>query len=115
METIIPYIIIGLSFYSVVRLAVYSVSSNIHAIQQHGQSKIRAKDYYRPKISIIVPAHNESAVIERTLTSLLSVRYPRSRIEIIVANDGSSDDTARKVRSFAARHKKELTYYVPGC
>lgn len=109
METFIPYIIIGLSFYSVLRLAVYSVSSNMHAIQQHGQAKIRAKDYYRPKISIIVPAHNESAVIERTLSSLLNVRYPRSRIEIIVANDGSSDDTARKVRSFAARHKKELT------
>ncbi|RYX78445.1 glycosyltransferase family 2 protein [bacterium] len=109
MEPAIAYMVIGLSFYSIVRLAVYSVSSNIHAIQQHSQSKIRAKDYYRPRISIIVPAHNESAVIERTLSSLLNVRYPRSRIEIIVANDGSSDDTARKVRSFAARHKKELT------
>lgn len=108
MEYILPYLIIGLSFYSLLRLAVYSVSSNIHTIQQYKQGKVRAKDYYRPKISIVVPAHNEAAVIERTLSSLLSVKYPRSRIEVIVANDGSSDDTARKVKSFAARHRSQM-------
>lgn len=109
MEYVIPYLIIGLSFYSILRLAVYSVSSNIHTIQQHKLGKVRAMDYYRPKISIIVPAHNEAQVIERTLSSLLEIKYPRSRIEVIVANDGSSDDTARKVRSFAARHRSKLT------
>src|SRR3990167_10489275 len=81
MENFIPYIIIGLSFYSVLRLAVYSVSSNMHAIQQHSQAKIRAKDYYRPTISIIVPAHNESTVIERTLSSLLRSEEHTSELQ----------------------------------
>jgi glycosyltransferase involved in cell wall biosynthesis len=51
--------------------------------------------------SIILPAFNESARIGPSLEKALAfVRQQRWRVEIIVVNDGSRDDTADVVRSF---------------
>lgn len=44
-----------------------------------------------PLVSVIVPAHNESLTIVASLRALLALEY--SAREIIVVNDGSSDDT----------------------
>ncbi|MGV3075635.1 glycosyltransferase [Clostridium baratii] len=46
-----------------------------------------------PFVSIMVPAHNEALVIERTVQSLLNLDYPDDRYEIIVVNDNSSDNS----------------------
>lgn len=57
------------------------------------------KDYpdaFRPHVSIIVPAHNEELVIESTLQSLSKLNY--MNFEVIVVDDGSTDDTAKIVK-----------------
>lgn len=51
-------------------------------------------EFYVP-ISIIVPAHNEDITICDTIDSLLGLVY--KKYEIIVVDDGSTDDTAMKV------------------
>jgi dolichyl-phosphate beta-glucosyltransferase len=54
-------------------------------------------------VSIIIPAYNEGRRLRASLPSLLRyVREQRWQAEIIVVNDGSSDDTAAAVREFAA-------------
>ncbi|MDO8848962.1 MAG: glycosyltransferase [Coriobacteriia bacterium] len=50
-----------------------------------------------PTVSVIVPAHNESAVIDRCLNSVKAQDYPHDKLEIIVIDDGSTDDTADRV------------------
>ncbi|CDI48891.1 N-acetylglucosaminyltransferase [Clostridium tetani 12124569] len=55
-------------------------------------SKMPSNDY--PFVSIIVPAHNEEKVIEKTIKSLLLLDYPKNKMEIIVVNDNSQDNTA---------------------
>ncbi len=50
-----------------------------------------------PKISIIIPAHNEQLNIDRCITSLKAQTYPHEKIEIIVVNDGSTDHTEEVV------------------
>ena len=54
-----------------------------------------------PKISVILPAYNEGLVIESALDSLLTLDYPR--LEIVVVDDGSSDDTYIKARRYMRR------------
>lgn len=54
---------------------------------------IPLKEY--PMVSVLVPAHNESIVIRRTVQALLAFDYPADRYEIIVINDNSTDDTRR--------------------
>lgn len=53
--------------------------------------RIPLKKY--PFVSILVPSHNESLVIERTVLSLLQFDYPKEMYEIIVINDNSSDNS----------------------
>ena len=50
-----------------------------------------------PKISIIIPAHNEQLNIDRCITSLKAQTYPHQQIEILVVNDGSTDRTEEVV------------------
>lgn len=52
-----------------------------------------------PPVSIVVPAYNEAAGIVESIRSMAMVSYPR--FEIVVTNDGSTDDTlARLVEAF---------------
>ncbi|MDC7289743.1 glycosyltransferase family 2 protein [Blautia schinkii] len=60
-----------------------------------GDGRIPLEKY--PMVSVLVPAHNESIVITRTVRSLLKFHYPKELYEIIVINDNSSDDTAEKL------------------
>lgn len=56
-----------------------------------------------PEISVIIPAYNESGGIAQTLSAL--GQEPRlEKAEIIVIDDGSTDDTAAKVMRFPAVH-----------
>lgn len=50
-----------------------------------------------PGISVLLPAFNESAGIVESVRSLLALRYPRH--EIVVVNDGSTDDTLARLRA----------------
>ncbi|APH06938.1 glycosyltransferase family 2 protein [Bacillus weihaiensis] len=51
-------------------------------------------EYTKP-VSILVPAYNESVGIYGTIRSLISIEYPE--YEIIIINDGSTDDTLEKL------------------
>ena len=55
-----------------------------------------------PFVSVMVPAHNESVVIRRTVRALLNFDYPHDRYEIIVINDNSTDDTANVLKQIQA-------------
>ena len=54
------------------------------------------------RFDIIVPAHNESAVISRTVTSLRKVEWPPDRFRIIVCADNCTDSTAERAREAGA-------------
>ena len=49
-------------------------------------------------ISIVIPAYNVAEYIEKCLSSVLSQTY--SEIEVIVVNDGSTDDTDKIIAKF---------------
>lgn len=66
-----------------------------------------------PPVSILIPAHNEEMVIERTLESLCALNYPSDKIEITVVNDGSSDATAELVSKFSQRDSRVRLFNVP--
>lgn len=59
--------------------------------------------YPWPKISVIVPAHNEVKTLGETLRILLGQRYPQDRMEIIVAANGCTDGTVAVARTFPVR------------
>lgn len=46
-----------------------------------------------PKVSVIIPAFNEGPMVGRSIRSVAKSDYPLDRLEIIVVDDGSRDDT----------------------
>lgn len=52
-----------------------------------------------PSVSIVVAAYNEERVMGDKVANLLALDYPADRVEIIVASDGSSDDTVASAAS----------------
>ncbi|HBL8756055.1 TPA: glycosyltransferase family 2 protein, partial [Clostridioides difficile] len=65
--------------------------------------EIKEIDEY-PMISILVPAHNEAKVIGRTVESLLLLNYPKSKMELIVINDNSSDNSKEILENIKDRY-----------
>lgn len=59
-----------------------------------------------PMVSVMVPAHNESIVIRKTVLALLNFDYPEERYEIIVINDNSTDDSAQVLSKLQANYPK---------
>ncbi len=53
-------------------------------------------------VSIIVPAFNEEGRIKRSVESLLNLNYPKELIEIILVDDGSTDNTLNEMKMFAS-------------
>ena len=53
-----------------------------------------------PFISVVIPVLNNSDEIVKTLDALCHQTYPRDRFEIIVIDNGSEDDTVKKVKSY---------------
>jgi len=60
-------------------------------------------------VSIIIPAHNAVAYIHEALDSVLNQTYPD--IEIIVVNDGSTDETESVVQEYVARFPNKVRLY----
>lgn len=58
------------------------------------------KGSYEPKISVVLSVWNEEDVIEGKLHNLLSLDYPREKMEILVGSDGSTDKTTQIIRDF---------------
>ena len=61
-----------------------------------------------PTVSMIVPAHDEEVVIAAKVANVLALDYPRERLELIVASDGSDDATAQRAREAGADRVLEL-------
>lgn len=107
----------GLLIAAQIELHRYAVRTKSIGLRQRVRSPLT------PPISILVPAYNEAAGIADSIRSLLALDYPQT--EIIVINDGSTDDTiGRLTEEFGLRrvirptpphlpHKAVRGIYVP--
>jgi 1,2-diacylglycerol 3-beta-glucosyltransferase len=55
------------------------------------------------RFALLIPAHNEAAVIGRLLSSVADLAYPASQVDVCVVADNCDDTTASIARSFGAR------------
>ena len=53
-----------------------------------------------PGVSLVVPARNEQANIDRLMESINRITYPKHKIEIVVVDDASQDETLARLRQW---------------
>ncbi len=56
-----------------------------------------------PSVSLIIPAYNEGEHITETIRAVKALSYPPELFEILVVDDGSTDDTAEKAKTGGVR------------
>jgi glycosyltransferase involved in cell wall biosynthesis len=59
------------------------------------------------KLSVIIPTLNEAGLLDRCLSSLAKLDFPREELEVLVVDNGSSDDTPAVVERLGARYVRE--------
>jgi cellulose synthase/poly-beta-1,6-N-acetylglucosamine synthase-like glycosyltransferase len=64
----------------------------------------------QPRVSLIVAAHREAEVIAGKVANALALDWPRDKLEVIVACDGSPDDTPARARAAGADVVLELPW-----
>lgn len=90
--TFLTWALIAVGLLTIVRMGVLVLAARYHA-------RSRRRRRWRPEVlmpvSVIVPAYNEAAGIARTVRALVDSEYPQ--VEVIVVDDGSTDETAHAV------------------
>jgi hyaluronan synthase len=46
-----------------------------------------------PSVTVVIPAYNEGPMVRRSIESVARARYPKEKLEVVVVDDGSRDDT----------------------
>jgi hyaluronan synthase len=62
-----------------------------------------------PSLTVIIPAYNEGAMVLQSVESAVNADYPRERLEVLVIDDGSRDDTWSYILEAARRHPTVVT------
>jgi glycosyltransferase involved in cell wall biosynthesis len=56
-----------------------------------------------PYITVLINTHNYGHLIEEAVDSVLSQDFPLDEVEVLVVDDGSTDDTAGRIKSYGSR------------
>jgi cellulose synthase/poly-beta-1,6-N-acetylglucosamine synthase-like glycosyltransferase len=62
---------------------------------------------YSPSTAILIPVHNEEKLVRLKLENIAKITYPSDKMEIIIANDCSTDNTLAEVSSYIAAHPRQ--------
>ena len=65
---------------------------------------IKLDSGYEPTVSVIVPTFNEANTIVRKLSNMVEADYPKGKMEIIVVDSASTDDTAKRIQGWMGGH-----------
>ena len=61
---------------------------------------------YEPYVSFVIPCKNEEAAIANTIEKCFAADYPKSKLEVIVVNDGSTDRTGEVLHALKRKYRQ---------
>lgn len=89
---ILFWVCAGVIFYSYLGYPLVLLSLRVFIRRSPGKSAIE------PRVTLIIPAYNEAGVIVTKLFNSARLDYPAEKLEVLIASDGSLDDTVRLAR-----------------
>jgi biofilm PGA synthesis N-glycosyltransferase PgaC len=96
----------GVTFIAILAIIVYAYAGYPAVLYILGlihRKQIRRDESYTPRVVLIISVHNEERIIREKIENSLALDYPKDRIRIVVASDGSVDATNDIVREYESR------------
>ena len=91
-------------FFILVSLYLTFLALTLH-YKNRGMLKEKREPSFFPKISILTSAYNEEENIANTINAVLNSNYPKDKLELIVVNDESTDNTLEEMKKFGDKIK----------
>lgn len=86
--------------------SVYLITIAIpYFFRENLTADMASNDIDLPKLSVIIPARNEELNIEECLDGILDQSYPTDKMEIIVVDDASTDNTFELAKAYINKYK----------
>jgi biofilm PGA synthesis N-glycosyltransferase PgaC len=98
MRTALEVLLFFVALYPVVTAALWMAGGLLFRFTEEGDDNSDPSE--RPGVTVLIPAYNEEAVIATSVRAALASDYPR--FEMLVLDDGSTDDTEAVARAAAA-------------
>lgn len=108
---IISLMIVVFGLINLLRMSLFLIGADIYSLLQHIRSR-KSEEPYFPTISIVIPAYNEERTILRCIKSIYENDYPKVSLQIIVVDDGSSDETYKIVKDYKHLHSLDRLHLV---
>lgn len=105
-QTVFIYCSLFLATYFEVFLMITLLENN-KKLQAENTSMDEDPTYF-PTATIIVPCFNEEETVDGTIKSLLEMNYPKDRFNIVIVDDGSTDDTWKYIEKYAGHPQIEI-------
>jgi cellulose synthase/poly-beta-1,6-N-acetylglucosamine synthase-like glycosyltransferase len=105
---IISIILLGtLLFWTVYNGSI--IFAGIRNKRKQLSSAINSRNTELPKFSIIVPTKNEESVIRRCLDGIFNIDYPKEKMQVIVVDGKSEDNTFRICSEFLGKYPENIS------
>lgn len=106
-----PFLFLAIFFESFILVTLLSRPSR----ESRELSGASLEDYSAlPSTAVIVPCWNESSTVAATCESLLALQYPKDKLEIVLVNDGSTDNTAEIMNQYALNPQVRIVHKENG-
>jgi len=87
-----------------IRHYVFTLAVLNHSHKREKAAVTKRNAAYQPRVSILIPAHNEERVIGRILQGMTKLTYPKDNMQVIVIDDASTDNTGEIAEGYAKPH-----------
>lgn len=101
--------ILGALFYvnALAVIAAYTLGLGVLLVRT-AEPPPRSQRRTKPTVSIVIPTYNEASIIKHKLDNILLIDYPSEKLEVIVVDSASTDETRSIVNRFAIEHVREI-------
>jgi biofilm PGA synthesis N-glycosyltransferase PgaC len=87
------------AWYPIFASSLWVFTSILFFVRRERRSNVVTAKGYTPSVTVLIAAFNESTHIEETIEGCLRIDYPK--FEVVIVDDGSTDDTPAKVKRYA--------------
>lgn len=86
-----------------VRHYIFTISV-LRAASKRKEHPVTEFSRFEPTVSILIPAHNEEKVIGRLLQRITELTYPKGKLQVIVINGASIDQTGQIADGYRSQY-----------